>query len=234
MEISPETVAQEAEECYILTANRIRAAPRKGRRVVFLGGVCTCRAGPMCPAAGYAFSGGARGPRPTGRYVEPRVGDGVLQWSVAEQMPLGYDVPSARQRRAVIARSTPRVLASRRVATRQSVFLFWGRQIPTPVFVPARNDRERADRVVRPYKLGMTGSTAALRAMHAASALSYTGAGEGYTVRRCGGGSWFLGICALGLGLGILIAAVFPVGCLMFLVAFLLIACGVVCLRDRR
>ena len=76
--------------------------------------------------------------------------------------------------------------------------------------------------------------TAALRAMHAASALSYTGAGEGYTVRRCGGGSWFLGICALGLGLGILIAAVFPVGCLMFLVAFLLIACGVACLRDRR
>ena len=30
------------------------------------------------------------------------VGDGVLQWSAAEQMPLGYDVPSARQRRAVI------------------------------------------------------------------------------------------------------------------------------------
>ena len=40
---------------------------------------------------------------------------------------------------------------------------------------------------------------------------------------NCGG---FLGVCALGLGLGILIAAVFPVGCLMFLVAFLLIACG--------
>ena len=47
----------------------------------------------MCPAAGYAFFGGARGPRPTGRYVEPRVGDGVLPWSEAEQMPLGYDVP---------------------------------------------------------------------------------------------------------------------------------------------
>ena len=185
-----------------------RAAPRRGRRVVFVGG-CTCRAGPMCPAAGYAFFDGARGLRPTGRYVEPRVGDGVLQWSAAEQMPLGYDVPSARQRRA-------------------------GRRIPTPVFALARNDRERADRVVRPYKLGMAGSTAALRAMHAASAPSYTGAGEGYTVRRCGGGSWFLGICALGLGLGILIAAVFPVGCLMFLVAFLLIACGVACLRDRR
>ena len=26
----------------------------------------------MCPAAGYAFFGGARGPRPTGRYVELR------------------------------------------------------------------------------------------------------------------------------------------------------------------
>ena len=91
-----------------------RAAPRRGRRVVFVGG-CTCRAGPMCPAAGYAFFDGARGLRPTGRYVEPRVGDGVLQWSAAEQMPLGYDVPSARQRRA-------------------------GRRIPTPVFALARND----------------------------------------------------------------------------------------------
>ena len=40
--------------------------------------------------------------------------------------------------------------------------------------------------------------------------------------------------CALALGLGILIAAVFPVGCLMFLVAFLLIACGIACLRNRR
>ena len=61
-----------------------------------------CRAGPMCPAEKCVPGGGARGPRPTGRYVEPRVGDGVLQWSAAEQMPLGYDVPSARQRRAVI------------------------------------------------------------------------------------------------------------------------------------
>ena len=39
VKISPETVAQGAEECYILTVNRIRAAPRKGRRVVFLGGM---------------------------------------------------------------------------------------------------------------------------------------------------------------------------------------------------
>ena len=98
-----------------------RGAPQGAPRCFFLGGVCTCRAGPMCPAAGYAFFGGARGPRPTGRYVEPRVGDGVP------------NVPSARQRRAVIARS---------VATRQSVFLFWGRRIPTPVFALARNDRK--------------------------------------------------------------------------------------------
>ena len=41
-------------------------------------------------------------------------------------------------------------------------------------------------------------------------------------------------VFALGLGLGILIAAIFPVGALMFLVAFLLIACGIVCLRDGR
>ena len=30
------------------------------------------------------------------KYGKPSVGDGVLQWSAAEQMPLGYDVPSAR------------------------------------------------------------------------------------------------------------------------------------------
>ena len=51
---------------------------------------------------------------------------------------------------------------------------------------------------------------------------------------RRGGGCCFLGICSLALGLGILIAAVFPVGCLMFLVSFLLIACGIACVRDRR
>ena len=49
-----------------------------------------------------------------------------------------------------------------------------------------------------------------------------------------GNGEHCLGICALALGLGIFIAAVFPVGCLMFLVAFLLIACGIACLRNRR
>ena len=51
---------------------------------------------------------------------------------------------------------------------------------------------------------------------------------------RCNKGPTWLGICALALGLGIFIAAVFPVGILMFLVAFLLIACGIACLRDRR
>ena len=60
-----------------------QGAPRCFAEIRFL-----CRAGPMCPAAGYAFFGGARGPRPTGRYVEPRVGDGVP------------DVPSARRCRA--------------------------------------------------------------------------------------------------------------------------------------
>ena len=176
-----------------------RAAPRKGRRVVFVGdGVPTsCQRG----------SAALLGPLWEGAV-------GAADWGRAK-----------------------RVAALPPSALRADTSLSEGgeeRRIPTPVFAPARNDRERADRVVRPYKLGMTGSTAALRAMHAASALSYTGAGGGYTVRRCGGGSWFLGICALGLGLGILIAAVFPVGCLMFLVAFLLIACGVACLRDRR
>jgi len=43
-------------------------------------------------------------------------------------------------------------------------------------------------------------------------------------------GGRIIGICALGLGSGILIAAIFPVGLLMFLVAFLLIACGMMCI----
>ncbi len=40
-----------------------------------------------------------------------------------------------------------------------------------------------------------------------------------------------LGLCALALGSGILIAVIFPTGCLLFLVAFLLIACGWGCMR---
>lgn len=41
----------------------------------------------------------------------------------------------------------------------------------------------------------------------------------------------WLGVCALALGLGILIAAIFPTGCLLFLVAILLIGCGWGCMR---
>lgn len=48
---------------------------------------------------------------------------------------------------------------------------------------------------------------------------------------RGGGGGCILGICAVALGSGILIAAIFPVGALLFLVAFLLIACGCACCR---
>ena len=41
---------------------------------------------------------------PYGWVRRPPVGYGVLQWSAAEQMPLGYDVPLARQRRAALAK----------------------------------------------------------------------------------------------------------------------------------
>ncbi|MCI8420104.1 MAG: hypothetical protein HFF79_06300 [Oscillospiraceae bacterium] len=41
----------------------------------------------------------------------------------------------------------------------------------------------------------------------------------------------WMGACALAVGLGILIAAIFPTGFLLFLVAFLLIGCGCACLR---
>lgn len=46
-------------------------------------------------------------------------------------------------------------------------------------------------------------------------------------------GNWgcMLGIFAVALGAGILIAAIFPVGFLMILVAFLLIACGSSCMK---
>lgn len=48
-----------------------------------------------------------------------------------------------------------------------------------------------------------------------------------------GGNRCWLGFCALALGSAILIVAIFPVGFLMFLVAFLLIACGWGCMRRR-
>lgn len=47
---------------------------------------------------------------------------------------------------------------------------------------------------------------------------------------RCGLGR-ILGIFAFALGCGILITAIFPVGALLFLVAFLLIGCGCACMR---
>ena len=46
-------------------------------------------------------------------------------------------------------------------------------------------------------------------------------------MRNCRG----LGQGALALGAGILIAVIFPTGFLLFLVAFLLIACGLGCMR---
>ena len=44
----------------------------------------------------------------------------------------------------------------------------------------------------------------------------------------------YLGLCALALGAGILIAAIFPVGALLFLVAFLLIGCAAPACADRK
>jgi len=56
------------------------------------------------------------------------------------------------------------------------------------------------------------------------------GAADMWCGRGGGGGCW-LGVCAVSLGLGILIAAIFPTGFLLFIVALLLIACGSACLR---
>ena len=50
-------------------------------------------------------------------------------------------------------------------------------------------------------------------------------------VFRRGDGCFFIGVLAVALGCGILIAAIFPTGALMFLVAFLLIACGCACCK---
>ena len=43
-----------------------------------------------------------------------------------------------------------------------------------------------------------------------------------------------IGVCALGLGLGILIAAIFTVVALILLISILLIACGIICMKDGR
>ena len=48
---------------------------------------------------------------------------------------------------------------------------------------------------------------------------------------RCWHNLEFFGLFSVALGLGILITAVFPVGFLLFLVAFLLIVCGGASLR---
>ena len=48
-----------------------------------------------------------------------------------------------------------------------------------------------------------------------------------------GSGPWLLGLCAAALGAGILIAAIFPTGLLLFAVSFLLIACGLACVRKN-
>lgn len=48
---------------------------------------------------------------------------------------------------------------------------------------------------------------------------------------RRGNSGMAVGVCALSLGLGILIAAIFPAGVLLFLVAFLLIASGLCCMK---
>lgn len=42
-----------------------------------------------------------------------------------------------------------------------------------------------------------------------------------------------IGLCALALGVALVIVAVFPVCFLLFLAAFLLIACGIVLLKQR-
>ncbi len=42
-----------------------------------------------------------------------------------------------------------------------------------------------------------------------------------------------IGLCALALGTSIVIVAIFPVGFLMFLAAFLLIFCGIGLIKRR-
>lgn len=59
------------------------------------------------------------------------------------------------------------------------------------------------------------------------------GTGKGArSMFRGNGSNCTLGICAVALGCGILIAVLFPVGALLFLVAFLLIACGCACIKH--
>lgn len=60
----------------------------------------------------------------------------------------------------------------------------------------------------------------------------YYGRGRGvYSMCHGGGKNWLIGIFAISMGTGIFIAAIFPAGLLMFLVATLLIACGCACCK---
>ena len=58
---------------------------------------------------------------------------------------------------------------------------------------------------------------------------SFGGFGMGGCGNGGGCGIRLLGLFAVALSAGILISVVFPVGVLMFLVAFLLIGCGCAC-----
>ncbi len=88
----------------------------------------SCRAEPVCPAAGYAFFGGTHGSRPTG--CSSHTGR----------------TESSAPTKSVIARSE---------ATRQSVLPSPKKRIPTPVTRSlARNDRNRRrDTRVPPYRV---------------------------------------------------------------------------------
>ena len=48
--------------------------------------------------------------------------------------------------------------------------------------------------------------------------------------RRCG----WLGTSAIAIGIGIMVSVIFPQGALLFLVAALLIICGIMCCKRRR
>ena len=94
-----------------------RAAPRKGRRVVFVGdGVPTSRQRGGAALLSPLWEGAV----------------GAADWGREKR---GASLPPSALRADTSLSEGGE-----------------GRRIPTPVFALARNDRERADRVVRPYK----------------------------------------------------------------------------------
>ena len=123
-----------------------RAAPRKGRRVVFAGIRFLCRAGPMCPAEKCVPGGGARGPRPTGQVRYPPVGDGVptshQRGSAALLGPLWEGAVGAadwgREKRG--ASLPPSALRADTSLSEGGA----GRRIPTPVCTPRALASRRA------------------------------------------------------------------------------------------